>query len=272
MIQSVTARALPVALACAEAARGVVIPHFRTGIAAEAKADASPVTVADRACERRLRAIIADAFPDHAILGEEEGATGTSETGTSDWLWAIDPIDGTRAFLTGRPSFTTLVALFHKERPVLGVIDQPLTGERWIGRAGERTRFISDRLPGRIGARACSALARAELSCTAPEIFTPEQAPRFAALARHARRVSWGGDAYAYGLLALGQIDVIAEATMKPWDWGALVPVVEGAGGRVTDWSGAPLSLASDGTVLACGDPALLGQAMPYLSPKEPIG
>ncbi|WP_040508382.1 inositol monophosphatase family protein [Gluconobacter morbifer] len=262
MSEAVLDTALAVAEACADAARRSVVPYFRTSLQADAKFDDSPVTRADREAERIMRTLLEERLPEHAILGEEGGRSGMD----SDWLWVLDPIDGTRAFLTGRPTFGTLVSLFHRGRPVLGLIDQPVTGERWIGIEGRPTRFVSDRLPGRIGTRRRPGIAEAELSCTAPEIMTPAHAPRFVRLQEHVRRTSWGGDCYAYGLLALGQIDIIAECTMKPWDWGALVPVVQGAGGSMTDWQGQPLGLESDGTVLACGDASLLPEIMAHLS------
>ena len=206
-----------------------------------------------------MRAVLAARFPAHGIAGEEFGA----DRADARLCWVLDPIDGTRAFITGRPVFGTLVALLDDGVPVLGVIDQPITGERWIGLAGRPTRFRGP-FGGVAGTRACAALAEAELSATSPAMFGPHR-PAFDRLAGAVRRVSWGGDCYAYGLLALGQIDVIAEADMKPWDWAALVPVIEGAGGRVTDWAGAPLRAEGDGLVLAVGDPALLGAAVDRL-------
>lgn len=230
------------------------------GLAADSKADASPVTVADRTAEQAMRAVLSQRFPEHGILGEEFGLDRPG----SRMRWVLDPIDGTRAFITGRPTFGTLVALLDGDTPVLGVIDQPITGERWVGVAGERTRFHGGH--GQAGCRPCPALDGAELSCTAPEIFTPEQEGRWRKLARATRHTSWGGDCYAYGLLALGAVDVIAEPDLKVWDWAALVPVIEGAGGRVTDWAGQPLRPGGDGSVLAVGDPALLQQAVPLLA------
>lgn len=247
---------------CADAAASRVVRHFRIGLASDAKADDSPVTAADREAEQAMRAVIASRHPDHAILGEEFGGAHAS----GPWCWVIDPIDGTRAFITGRPSFTTLVALFHNDVPVLGVVDQPVTGERWVGVTGHKTLFESRSLPGTIGTRRCVALAAAELSCTSPDIFVPPFGEKFNMLRGLVRRTSWGGDAYAYGLLALGQIDIVAECTMKPWDWGALVPVVQGAGGRVTDWSGDALTLESAGDVLACGDAVLHAAVVRELS------
>ena len=246
--------------AAADAAGAAIRPHFRAGIGAETKEDESPVTAADRAAEQAMRAVLAVRFPDHAILGEE---FGLSESG-GKLVWVIDPIDGTRAFITGRPVFGSLVALLDDGRPVLGVIDQPVTGERWIGATGQPTRFHGP-LGGRAGCRPCPNLAEAELSCTSPDMLTAAETPRFTRLRNTVRRTSWGGDCYAYGLVALGQIDIIAESDLKPWDWAAIVPVIEGAGGRVTDWAGAPLRMDGNGQVLAVGDPALLAQAVMLL-------
>jgi histidinol phosphatase-like enzyme (inositol monophosphatase family) len=246
-------RLIAAAEAAADVAGAVVRPFFRTGLGADQKADRSPVTIADRTAEQAMRAVLTERFPEHGVLGEEFGI----DRPQARLRWVLDPIDGTRAFITGRPTFGTLVALLDGDRPILGVIDQPVTRERWIGAAGRRTRF-SGPLGGRIGCRACALLADAELSCTSPEMMLGDAMPRWQRLAAAVRRNYWGGDCYAYGLLALGQIDVVAERDMKLWDWAALVPVVEGAGGRVTDWSGAPLRPDSDGTVLAVGDQVLL--------------
>jgi myo-inositol-1(or 4)-monophosphatase len=194
------------------------------------------------------------------VLGEEFGL----DRSASRMRWVLDPVDGTRAFITGRPTFGTLIGLLDNDRPILGVIDQPVTGERWIGAVGRPTTFRGP-LGGRAGCRRCPTLADAELSCTSPEMLG-DDAPRWRRLAGAVRRNYWGGDCYAYGLLALGQIDVIAECDMKLWDWAALVAVVEGAGGRVTDWDGQPLQPDSDGRVLAVGDPALLPQAVALLA------
>ena len=169
--------------------------------------------------------------------------------------WVLDPVDGTRAFISGRPTFGTLIALFEGDRPILGIIDQPVTGERWVGFEGEPTTFRGP-FGGAAACRPCPDLASAELSCTSPEMLGADL-PRWQTLRGQVRRNYWGGDCYAYGLLALGQIDIIAESDMKVWDWGALVPVIAGAGGSVTDWSGAPLRAGGDGRVLAVGDPLL---------------
>ncbi|MDB5372119.1 MAG: histidinol phosphate phosphatase [Belnapia sp.] len=246
--------------AAAEAAGAAIRPLFRSPLLVEAKGDASPVTAADRDAEQAMRAVLAERFPGHGIWGEEFGP----DRAEAEYLWVLDPIDGTRAFVTGRPLFGTLIGLLHRGVPVLGVIDQPGIGERWIGARGRPTTFRSP-LGGTPRCRPCASLAAAELSCTSPDMFTPADRPGFERLRASARRVTWGGDCYAYGLLALGLVDVVAESTMQPWDWAALVPVVEGAGGRVTGWGGEALTLGSDGRVLAVGDPALLAEAIGQL-------
>jgi myo-inositol-1(or 4)-monophosphatase len=252
---------LQAALAAADAAAEAVRPYFRTGLVADDKSDDSPVTLADRAAEQAMRAVLREHCPEHGIIGEEFGATGAG----GGLRWVLDPIDGTRAFITGRTTFGTLIALIEDETPVIGIIDQPITRERWVGVAGRPTVFTGP-LGGRIGCRPCSALAQAELSCTSPEIFTEETRPRFERLRAAVRRTSWGGDCYGFGLLALGQIDAIVENGLKPWDWAALVPVITGAGGSVTDWAGSPLRLDGPGEILALGDPALLPEAIRLLA------
>ena len=187
--------------AAADVAGAVIRPFYRAGVAADSKADASPVTVADRTAEQAMRAVLSQRFPEHGIQGEEFGL----DRPDSRLRWVLDPVDGTRAFITGRPTFGTLVALLDGDTPVLGVIDQPITGERWVGVAGAPTRFRG--AFGQAGCRPCPALDGAELSCTAPEIFAPSQQQAWRKLAAATRRTSWGGDCYAYGLLALGAVD-----------------------------------------------------------------
>jgi histidinol phosphatase-like enzyme (inositol monophosphatase family) len=254
-----TDRLITAAEAAADVAGAVVRPFFRADVAADLKSDRSPVTIADRSAEQAMRAVLTERFPDYGILGEEFGL----DRPDARFRWVLDPIDGTRAFITGRPTFGILIALLDGDTPLLGVIDQPVTGERWVGATGRATTFRGP-YGGRAGCRPCPSLADAELSCTSPEMLGADQ-PRWQRLAGAVRRNYWGGDCYAHGLLAIGQIDVIAETTMKLWDWAALVPVVEGAGGRVTDWAGHALRPDGDGRVLSVGDPALLAKAVALL-------
>jgi myo-inositol-1(or 4)-monophosphatase len=250
-----------VAELAADVAGAAIRPYFRAGVAADLKGDASPVTVADRTAELAIRAVIGERFPNHGILGEEFGAVNPG----ASLQWVLDPIDGTRAFITGRPVFGTLIALLRDGVPILGVIDQCVTGERWVA-AGGATRFRGP-FGGQAGCRPCPTLAAAELSCTSPEMFVNDEHARWLRLSAAVRRTSFGGDCYAYGLIALGQIDIAAESTMKIWDWAALVPVIEGAGGRMTDWRGQRLTAESAGDVLAVGDPRLLAPAIAALQP-----
>lgn len=253
---------LQIAQEAANQAGKVVRPYFRQPLLhADVKSDESPVTQADRESEQAIHAFLQKETPDFGIIGEEYGVN----TADSKFQWVIDPIDGTRAFITGRPLFGILISLLYEGRPVLGIIDQPITHERWIGVQGQPSQFISE-LGGKIGTRTCSELRFAEASCTAPEIFETCPNTNWKTLFNQAKRISWGGDCYAYGLMALGQIDLIIEYGNKIWDWAALVPIIEGAGGSITDWQGNPLNLHSKETVLALGDPKLKQQVVNLLN------
>ena len=231
--------------------------YFRTPVAVDAKADASPVTVADREAEAAMRVIIEEAFPMHGILGEEHGAARTE----SEYVWVLDPIDGTQSFVTGKPLFGILIALTRRGVPILGVMDMPALGERWVGARGRPTRLNG----APVRARPCSRLADAWLYATSPQMFPPGDFEAFEGLRRQTRRAVYGAECYAYALLAAGFVDLVVEATMKAYDYCALVPLVEGAGGAVTDWRGRRLDLASDGRVLASGDARMHAAAVAAL-------
>jgi histidinol phosphatase-like enzyme (inositol monophosphatase family) len=233
-----------------EASAAEIRPRFRRPIAIERKADISPVTEADRAAEQAMRAILAAERPGDGIVGEEYG----NQEGTSGLTWVIDPIDGTKAFMSGRATFVTLLALLDGDKPILGVIDQPIAGDRWVGVAGRRT--LHNGQP--VSARATTTeVGEAIFSTTDHNLFPDGDAETYRRISGACGIRTYGGDGYAYGLLASGWIDVVLESGLKLHDFAALSTVVEGAGGIMTDWSGAPLSAKSDGRVLAVGNAAL---------------
>lgn len=236
----------------ADAAGAAIRPFFRAGYTHEAKADASPVTDADRTAEAAMRRLLEAEAPRDGIIGEEYGA----ERAGAARQWVLDPIDGTVSFMAGRPIFGTLIALVQDGWPLIGIIDQPISGERWVGAAGRPTLFKGEPAV----TRNCRSLADATLATTGPQYFADHDAEHFMALAAQTahKHMVFGGDCYNYGLLASGHVDLVVEAGLKLHDFAALVPVVEGAGGTMCDWHGEPLHTESDGHVIALGDPARL--------------
>ena len=228
----------------ADAAGAAIRPHFRAATF-ERKGDKTPVTAADRAAEQAMRTILAAEMPDDGVIGEEFGVS----EGKSGRSWVLDPIDGTTGFVAGRPLFGTLIALIVDGFPVLGVIDQPILRERWLGVIGQPTLFNGQP----VRTRACPALAEAAIATTGPHYFDH-------------KRMVMGGDCYNYAMLASGHLDVVCESNLKIYDWAALVPVVEGAGGVMADWHGDPLRQGSSGHVLALGDPARLDDVVEALA------
>jgi inositol-phosphate phosphatase / L-galactose 1-phosphate phosphatase / histidinol-phosphatase len=245
---SVPAELVALAERLADAARPIANRYFRTAVDVDDKIDSSPVTIADREAETAMRALLTEHVPQHGVFGEEHGAVRTD----AEYVWVLDPIDGTKAFITGLPIFGTLIALLHRGTPVMGIIDQPILRERWLGVAGARSTFN-----GRpIQVRPCPDLAHAYMYSTAPIMFAGAAGQRHEALARRVKLFRWGGDCYAYGLLASGHVDLVVENSLKLYDFAALVPVIKGAGGLITDWNGGELDMKSDGSVLAAGDAA----------------
>jgi inositol-phosphate phosphatase/L-galactose 1-phosphate phosphatase/histidinol-phosphatase len=239
----------------ANSVRPLLLSHFRSPLDVISKPDDSPVTVADRAAEQHLRDSIQQRFPDHGIIGEE---TGGKPRGAFNWI--IDPIDGTKSFITGFPLFGTLIALSHEEKPFCGVIDIPFTGERWSAKPG-RTMYQSTVAR----TSTCGCVADARFYTTSPDMFIEGEAETFERLSRSARLRRFGGDCYIYGLLASGHCDIVLETGLHPYDYMALVPVVRGAGGCISDWEGRPLSLRSNGRVLASATPALHAEALAFV-------
>lgn len=239
--------------------------YFRHQITVEDKADLSPVTAADREIETTLRRLIAEAYPEHGIVGEEYGW----ERADTEYVWVLDPIDGTKRFVTGNRQFGTLIALLRGGRPILGVIDLPMLGERWLGADGLPTRHFDGGSETTAEVRPCAELARATLYATSPHMFVGQDAAAFAHVRDRVRFPLYGGECYAYGLLASGFVDLVIEADMGVYDFMAAVAVVTGAGGVITDWAGQPLGLTSDGRVLAAGDAGLHASALKLLHPRQ---
>jgi inositol-phosphate phosphatase / L-galactose 1-phosphate phosphatase / histidinol-phosphatase len=246
---TVPADLIALAESLADAARPIAARYFRTPVTVDDKSDLSPVTIADREAETAMRALLTRHVPAHGVFGEEHGAERTD----AEYVWVLDPIDGTKAFITGLPIFGTLIALLHRGVPVLGIIDQPILKERWLGAAGRPSTLNGQ--PIRV--RACAALDKAYMYSTAPLMFPGPIAKRHEALAAKVKLFRWGGDCYAYGLLAAGHVDLVVENDLKLYDFAALVPVIKGAGGLITDWQGRELGMRSDGSVLAAGDPVI---------------
>ncbi|HEY0624557.1 histidinol-phosphatase [Sphingomonas sp.] len=242
----------------ADAAGAAIRPYFRAEHGLEAKDDSSPVTLADKAAEAAMRRLIIAERPMDAIIGEEE----EDRAGTSGRTWVLDPIDGTRSFIVGRPIFGTLIALLEDGWPVLGIIDQPVIGERWLGVTGRETLFNGK--PAH--ARTCRELSKALLATTSPALFTDDQLHAFEHVDAAVMSTVLGGDCYNYGLVASGHLDLVIEAGLKLHDFAALVPVVEGAGGRMCDWQGDPLHAGSNGEVIAAGDPARIEEIVEALA------
>mgnify|MGYP000521844649 FL=1 len=244
----------------ADAAGAAIRPLFRGTWEQERKADRSPVTEADRAAEAAMRAILESERPDDGIIGEEYGK---SREGAGR-QWVLDPVDGTISFMAGRPIFGTLIALMQDGWPVLGIIDQPIAGERWAGRIGEGTTFNGKP----VRTRSCKSLDEAVLATSSPHYFDSTSAEAYMQLAQtvggneRQGTIVYGGDCYNYGLLAGGHLDIVCEQGLEIYDYAALVPVVEGAGGTVSDWQGNPLDADSDGTIIALGDPARLDDVL----------
>lgn len=232
----------------ADVADDILRGYFRHDLKVETKSDQSPVTVADRAAEKAMREILVADRPRDGIFGEEFG----DRESRSGRMWVLDPIDGTRSFIAGRPLYGTLIALFDRGRPVLGLQSAGALGDRWVGSLAGTPRTTMNGKEVRV--RPCSSLGEAHAATTAPHLFSASGMAAFGRVTRAAGDMLYGGDCHNYGLLASGGLDLVIEEGLKPYDWGAHVPIVIGAGGQVTDWRGKPLTLESEGRVLASGD------------------
>lgn len=246
------------------ASAGAILPLFRSAYEVEDKGAADgarydPVTAADRAAEAAIRRLIEERFPSHGVIGEEYGA----DRPDAEWVWVLDPIDGTRAFIAGFPVWTTLVGLRHLGRPVLGSIGQPYVGELFIG--SERGSRLMSRGSSRpIRVRACDGLANAVIATTDPDMFEGAEADAWRRLRTAVRLARFGCDAYAYAMVAMGQLDLVVETGLKAWDIDAALPLLAGAGGSVCDWEGRPVG-GEGGRIVLAGDARCQAQALQVL-------
>lgn len=248
---------LDTATLVADRAREIIRQGFRNHSEIEIKPDGSPVTPADLETEKIAQNVILGAHPEHEFFGEETGYTGHS----NEWLWVVDPIDGTRSYATGKPTFGILIALLHRGIPVIGILDQPIMAERWVGVAGRETT-LNDRP---CTTSSVQEITRTRLSITSPDMFDNTQKIKVDILTGQCGFRSFGGDCYNYGLLASGYGELVCEASLKPYDYCALIPIIEGAGGAISDWHGKALNIDSCGEVLAAASPRLLEQGLLFL-------
>lgn len=245
----------------ADAAKAETLPRFRTGIAVDNKQAGGydPVTEGDQAAETAIRALISNTFPEHGVLGEEHGSVGLDR----EHIWVIDPIDGTRAFISGVPVWGTLIGFQSNGRSVMGVMDQPFIGERYFA-DGERAWYKGPDGERQIKTRACQSLSDAVLFTTSPHIFTAEESARYTQVQDKVRLFRYGVDCYAYALLAAGHVDLVIETSLKPYDVGALIPIIEQAGGIITTWDGGRPEGA--GRIIAAGSRQVHEEALAILS------
>ncbi len=244
----------------ADAARAAIAPYFRAPHAVEHKGGErfDPVTEADRGAETAMRELIAREFPDHGVHGEEFGV----REGASGYQWVLDPIDGTRAFIAGLPTWGVLIALAYEGEPILGIMDQPYLDERYRGwNSGAEARVRGVTAP--LQTRPCPTLSQAILSTTDPHLFQAAEADPFARARDTAKLTRYGYDCYAYSMIAAGHIDCVIESGLKVFDIAALIPIIKGAGGGVCSWSGG--SASAGGQVLAYGDVRVRDEALGLL-------
>ncbi|XP_054787364.1 bifunctional phosphatase IMPL2, chloroplastic-like isoform X1 [Prosopis cineraria] len=267
-------RFVDVANKVADAAGEIIRKYFRNKFEVLDKEDSSPVTIADQSAEETMVSIISENFPSHAIYGEEKGWKCREKS--AEYVWVLDPIDGTKSFITGKPLFGTLIALLQNDRPVsfyqiLGIIDQPVLRERWIGIRGKGTTLNGQQ----VSTRTCDTLSQAYMYTTSPHLFSGDAEEAFSRVRSKVKIPLYGCDCYAYALLASGFVDLVVESGLKPYDFLALVPVIEGAGGVITDWKGnqlrweaSPFSPARSFNIVAAGDKQIHRQTLDSLQWK----
>ena len=257
-MSSVPEKFVETAIAAADAARLVTARYFRARLDIVSKHDHSPVTIADHETEQIVKNLILDRHPSHSFLGEESGVTNNED----EWCWVIDPIDGTKSFATGNPTFGTLVALLHHDQPVIGVIDHMALDERWIGiKSQGTTRNGQPCTTSKV-----SQLTAASIYTTTLDMFSDQTLEQFNRLSRACQFRVFGGDCYGYSLLSSGFTELVCEALMNTHDYMALIPVIEGAGGIITDWQGNILTSDSNGQIIAAANQNLHRDALAKLN------
>ena len=243
----------------ADKARSITLKYFRQTFPVDEKDDNSPVTQADREIETALRSMIAEKFPMHGIIGEEFG----KENETAEFVWVIDPIDGTRAFMTGKPLFGTIIGLMYKNVPVMGLLDQGFTNERWFG----IHNILTTHNGIAIHVAPSRTVAEARLYIGSPNMFEGENFDDYITLSTAAKWPQYGCDCYAYGLVAMGWADVCVEQNLKIHDVVGIAPIITGAGGFISDWFGQPVDLNFDGRIVAASSKALALEAAGFFMP-----
>ncbi len=246
----------------ATASGETILPFFRTSLSIDNKSathDFDPVTEADRAAEAVMRRLIKAHFPKHGIVGEEFGSEGED----AEYVWVLDPIDGTKSFISGFPIWGTLIALLHKGTPVFGMMHQPFIGERFSGDGGS-AHYSGSTGERRLAVRRCASLRDATLFTTSPLLMKPADRAAFDRVQQAVRLTRYGGDCYSYCMLAAGHLDLVIETELKPYDIAALIPIIRGAGGVVTTWEGKPAQ--SGGRIVAAGDPRVHEAALKLLN------
>eukprot|EP01037_Dinobryon_pediforme_P012737 gene12737-12833_t len=247
----------------AEISSKIILPYFRTNTLADDKSQGAifdPVTDADRNSEFEMRDRIKQRFPGHGLIGEEYGM----ENETAEFVWVLDPIDGTKSFISGSPLWGTLVGLMQSGKPVLGMMNQPFTREMFLGDGKSATWTGFEGISRPLQVRPCAELSQATLLTTSPLLIAPQLRTAYTRVEQHIRLPRYGGDCYAYCQLAMGQADLVIEAGLKPHDIVALIPIIEGAGGIITTWDGG--DAAKGGAILAAGDPRVHAQALELLN------
>jgi myo-inositol-1(or 4)-monophosphatase len=238
-----------------------ILPFFRTSLAVDNKStsDFDPVTEADRAAEAVMRRLIKANFPQHGIVGEEFG----SEREDAEYVWVLDPIDGTKSFISGFPIWGTLIALLHRGTPVFGMMHQPFIGERFSGDSGS-AQYQGPSGDRKLNVRRCASLKDATSFTTSPLLMNSADREAFGRVETEVRLSRYGGDCYSYCMLAAGLVDLVIETELKPYDVAALIPIINGAGGIITTWDGKPAQ--SGGRIIAAGDPRVHKAAMQILN------